>query len=79
MLGSVETISRDVITPDNPNEAPYYLARISIPNEAIPADIRDRLSAGMPADVVITTGERTVMNYLTAPLVDSVRMSMKEE
>lgn len=79
MLGSVETVSGDVITPDNSNEAPYYLARVSVDEKDIPEEIKDRLTAGMPADVVITTGERTVINFIASPLMDAVRKSMIEE
>jgi HlyD family secretion protein len=79
MLGTVETVSGDVITPDNPNEAPYYLARVTVDEADIPAEIKDRLTAGMPADVVITTGERTVINFIASPLMDAVRKSMIEE
>ena len=79
MLGFVETVSSDVITPDNANEQPYYLARITVDENDIPEEIRGRLTAGMPADAVITTGERTVINYLASPLMDAVRTSMIEE
>ena len=79
MLGTVETVSGDVITPDNANEAPYFLARITVDEEDIPEEIQDRLTAGMPADVVITTGERTVINFIVSPLTDAVRKSMIEE
>lgn len=79
MLGSVETVSGDVITPDNSNEAPYYLARVSVDEKDIPEEIKDRITAGMPADVVITTGERTVINFIASPLMDAVRKSMIEE
>jgi len=37
------------------------------------------MSAGMPVDVIITTGERRVVNYLTSPLMDAVRKSLIEE
>jgi HlyD family secretion protein len=33
----------------------------------------------MPADVIITTGERTVANFIVSPLMDAVRKSMIEE
>ena len=79
VLGEVETVSEDVITPSNPNEPPYYLARIHVPEERIDDSIRDRITAGMPADVVITTGERTVAHYLTSPIMDAVRKSLLEE
>lgn len=79
MLGEVETVSGDVITPDNPNEPPYFLARITVDEADIPEEIKDRLTAGMPADVIITTGERTVANFIVSPLMDAVRKSMIEE
>ena len=79
MLGSVESVSGDVITPDNPNEPPYFLARVAVEENDIPEEIRDRITAGMPADVIITTGERTVANFIVSPLMDAVRKSMIEE
>lgn len=79
MLGTVETVSGDVITPDNANEPPYFLARVVVDENDIPAEIVDRLTAGMPADVIITTGERTVANFIVSPLMDAVRKSMIEE
>lgn len=79
MLGSVESVSGDVITPDNPNEPPYFLARVTVDENDIPEEIRDRITAGMPADVIITTGERTVANFIVSPLMDAVRKSMIEE
>ncbi len=79
VLGSVQNVSKDVITPSNPNEAPFYLARIDVDEKDVPGDIRDRLTAGMPVDVIITTGERTVLNYIVSPLLDAVRKSLTEE
>lgn len=79
MLGNVQSVSNDVITPENPQELPYYLARIDVEDNDIPKDIQGRLTAGMPADVIITTGERTVMNFIASPLLDAVRKSLIEE
>jgi membrane fusion protein, type I secretion system len=79
VLGSVQTVSEDVITPENPNDLPFYLARIDVNKEDVPEGVRDRLTAGMPADVIITTGERTVINYIASPLFDAIRKSMLEE
>lgn len=79
MLGTVQTVSNDIITPENPQDLPYYLARIEVAEQDIPEEIQGRLSAGMPADAIITTGERTVANYIVSPLMDAVRKSMIEE
>ena len=48
MLGEVESVSGDVITPENPNEPPYFLARVTVDENDIPEEIRDRITAGMP-------------------------------
>ena len=79
MLGSVETVSGDVIAPATANEQPCVLARITVDENDIPEEISGRLTAGMPADVIITTGERTVANFIVSPLMDAVRKSMIEE
>jgi len=79
VLGSIQNVSRDVITPENPNDLPFYLARVEVKEEDIPMEVRERLTAGMPVDVIITTGERTVLNYIASPLMDAVRKSLIEE
>jgi HlyD family secretion protein len=79
VLGTVANVSRDVITPTNPNEMPYYLAKIDINPDDIAPDVREKITAGMPVDIVVTTGDRTVVDYLTSPLMDAVRKSMLEE
>lgn len=79
VLGEVESMSQDVIAPSSPNELPYYLARIRVEEQDIPEDIRGRLTAGMPADIVIAHGERTVAYYLVSPLTDAIRKSLLEE
>src|SRR3546814_8115686 len=48
---------------------PYFVARASIDPESIanaPEEVQ--LHPGMPAEVVIVTGERRVIDYLAAPL-----------
>ena len=38
-----------------------------------------QLQAGMPVEVVIRTGERTLLTYLLSPLSKRMAASMKEE
>ena len=78
VLGTVGTVSSDVIDPGQGQE-PYFLARIMVSDVAVPAEMEGRLGPGMPADVVIATGERRVASYLTAPLVEAVRRAWREE
>ena len=79
MLGRVRSVSDDIITPESNQEPPYYLVRIKVANEDISEDVSGRLTAGMPADVIITSGERTVAYYIASPILDAVRKSLIEE
>lgn len=79
IVGEVASVSKGSITPNDGRTAPYFLARINVSKGMVPDDIEERLSAGMPADVIISTGERTVADYLTSPLTDAIRKSMREE
>lgn len=77
--GKVESVSGDLISePQNPNIV-YYLARISVTAEGLKELGSRQLQAGMPAEVVIKTGERTVLKYLLHPLLKRIAISMKEE
>jgi hypothetical protein len=44
-----------------------------------PEKIREKLKPGMAADVLIATGERTVLAYLTQPMTDAIRRGMRED
>jgi len=79
IIGEVETVSKDVITPSSQDTPPYFLARIVVPEADIPEEFRGRITAGMPVDTIITTGERTVIKYLSAPVMDAIRQSLVEE
>jgi protease secretion system membrane fusion protein len=41
------------------------------------ADLQIR--PGMPVDLFVKTGERTMINYILKPILDHVKMSMTEE
>ena len=79
VIGEVDTVSRGSITPPDGRSPPYFLARINVNKGMVPDDVEERLSAGMPAEVLISTGERTVLDYLTSPLTDAIRRSMRED
>ena len=69
-------------TPSNsPCQTPYYLAVIEITNEGLEhlAENELTLIAGMPAEVFIKTGERTLFQYLADPLVNTVARSFIED
>ena len=77
--GKVDSVSSDLIfEPQNPNIT-YYLARISITPEGIKKLGGRQMQAGMPAEVIIKTGERSMLTYILHPLLKSMAGSMKEE
>ena len=57
----------------------YYLARVGINPESIAEYPEVELYPGMPAEVLIVTGERTLMQYLFAPITDSFYRAMREQ
>ncbi len=78
ILGKVERVGADVMLDDYTKE-PYYMARVEVDPKTVPAEIQKRLQPGMPADVLITTGERTALQYLIGPLADLIAKSMREQ
>ena len=78
ILGEIASVSSDRLT-DEATHQPYYLGRVSVHKLQIPEDLRDRLRAGMPAEVIAPLGERTVLSYLVSPLLDSWHKSLREE
>ncbi|MGI9508005.1 MAG: HlyD family type I secretion periplasmic adaptor subunit [Geminicoccaceae bacterium] len=76
--GSLRSVSADRVTDERTGE-PYFLAKVEVEPaelERIAPDIE--LIPGMPADVMILTGERTVVDYLIRPFVESITKSFRE-
>ena len=76
--GQVLTVSADrLIDPDT--KYPYYLARIQVTAQELERLQGLELLPGMPAEVMIKTGERTVLNYLLRPLLDAFARAFRED
>ena len=76
IMGHVESVSRDRLI-DEATRQPYFLTQIIV--EDVPHEVRERLVAGMPADVLLPTGERTVLDYLVRPLKDRINSALREK
>ena len=81
--GEVESVSKDIITdpgvnPLQPN-ASYYLARVFVTPGGMKTLGKRQMQPGMPVQVVIKTGERSLLTYLVDPLFKRITVSMKEE
>jgi HlyD family type I secretion membrane fusion protein len=76
IMGHVESVSRDRLI-DETTKQPYFLAQVVV--EDAPREVRGRLTAGMPADLLFPTGERTVLDYLVRPLKDRINSALREK
>ena len=78
--GQVVSVSADLLA-EQTSMGPmtYFLARVQITPEGMKGLGRHQIQPGMPAEVIIRTGERTVLTYLLHPLTRRVAASMKEQ
>ncbi|HLT01420.1 MAG TPA: HlyD family type I secretion periplasmic adaptor subunit [Geminicoccaceae bacterium] len=78
IFGQLRSVSADRLLDDRTGE-PYFLAKVEIaPDELARLAPDIALSPGMPADVMILTGERTLLDYLIRPFVQSLTKSFRE-
>jgi epimerase transport system membrane fusion protein len=77
LSGDVVYVSADVLT-DKRTDMPYYIAHASISENTLSKLKTLKLVPGMPADVMIRTGERTPLAYLTQPMRDSLSRAWRE-
>ena len=76
--GFVESISQDILM-DERTRAPYYLARVNVSPTGLKTLGSRRMQPGMPVEVIVKTGRRTLLEYLLHPLTRRVSASLKEE
>jgi len=77
--GEVINISPDILTNEQTRES-YFLARISISKKDIEKlKSKIELYPGMPAQVFIITGSRSLISYMFTPISDSAYKAFREE
>ena len=78
--GQVTNVSADRSVDDRTGE-PYYKVRVKVTPEGakLVASHKLDIQSGMPVDLFVKTGERTMMNYLLKPIIDRARSSMSED
>ena len=78
--GKLRSISRDLVTEQTPaGTNSYYLARVSLTDAGMKTLGTRQMQPGMPAEVIIKTGERSLLTYVLSPLTKRIAASMKEE
>ena len=76
--GKLLSVSGDLIT-DPANGMAYYLARVAVTPDGLKKLGKRQMQPGMPVEVVLRTGERSMLTYLLHPLTKRVAASMNEE
>jgi protease secretion system membrane fusion protein len=77
--GKVMSISGDLLSDPQQPQYTYYLARVQVTPAGMKTLGSRHMLPGMPAEVVIKTGERSLLTYLIHPLTKRLATSMKEE
>jgi len=77
--GKVISVSGDLLSDPQQPQYSYYLARVQVTPEGIKTLGTRQMQPGMPAEIVIKTGERSLLTYLLHPLTKRMAASMKEE
>lgn len=76
--GKLTRISADRLTDERSGD-PYYLVRVKVTDEGMKKLANRKLQPGMPAEVLINAGDRTMLEYLLKPARNMFATSMIEE
>ena len=77
--GKVMSVSGDLLSDPQQPQFSYYLARVQVTPAGMKTLGARQMQPGMPAEIVIKTGERSLLTYLLHPLTKRMAASMKEE
>jgi HlyD family secretion protein len=75
--GVVDTVSADLVH-DPASGASYYEVRVTLPTDEVRRLGALQLVPGMPAEVYLQTGSRTMMSYLFKPMTDQLSSMFRE-
>lgn len=76
--GNLVRISADRLTDEHSGD-PYYLVRVKVSEDGMKKLGNRKLQPGMPAEVLINAGERTMLEYLLKPASNMFAQSLIEE
>ena len=75
--GQVKLVSADQLL-DEKTGMPYYVLRSSVSDKALEKLNGLVIKPGMPAEMFVRTGERSLLNYLFKPLLDRAGSALSE-
>ena len=77
LSGAVSYVAAD-LSHDHDNGTSYYTIRATLPEEEHRRLQGLTLVSGMPAEIFVETGSRTMMSYLLKPITDQLRRSFND-
>ncbi len=77
--GEFSQVAADATNDPQGRLPPHYRGQVIVTAEGMKKLVTHDIKPGMPADVFIKTGERTMLNYLFKPLADRMRSALTEE
>jgi HlyD family secretion protein len=77
LTGIVSYVSADT-SHDQQTQAPYFTVRVTLPEDERRRLAGLQLVSGMPAEVFMQTGSRTMLTYLLKPLTDQLQRAFVE-
>ena len=79
LTGIVSHVSADITRDQQqPNGPGYYTVRVNLPPKEFTRLGDQQLMAGMPAELFIQTGSRTMMSYMFKPITDQFSRMFRE-
>jgi multidrug efflux pump subunit AcrA (membrane-fusion protein) len=77
LTGTVQTVSADRLVEQRTGQ-PYFNVVITVDRNVLKGYKDVRLIPGLPVDVAVATGTRTLMDYFLAPVMDVIDKGMRE-
>ena len=77
LIGQVAYVSADT-SRDQQTNAPYFTVRVTLPDDERHKLAGLQLVSGMPAEVFMQTGSRTMFSYLLKPIFDQLQRAFVE-
>jgi membrane fusion protein, type I secretion system len=76
LTGTVTRVSADRLT--NSSGGAYFLVRVHVSQSELARSKKLTLVPGMPAEILINKGERTLLEYLWAPIINSIAIAFRQ-
>jgi HlyD family type I secretion membrane fusion protein len=77
IMGQIRSVSQDRLV-DEASKTSYFLAVVHVPQSNLPPEIKGRLRAGLPTEIIVPTGSRSALQYIWQPLTNALHKTMRE-